>query len=79
VYGAVPKIDDYDRMAARQDFAYWGIDAVFLPDQISGRNGILFRAAVEMTATTLLGTPQRVGGVLVWRIQPGVDPVTPGG
>jgi hypothetical protein len=79
VYGAVPQIDDYDRDEARQDFAHWDLDAVFLPDQISGRNGILFRSAVELTATALLGTPQRVGGVLLWRIHPGVDPVTPGG
>lgn len=79
VYGYVTPIDDYDRAAARRDFAYWGVDAVFLPDQISGQNGILFRAAVEITATDLLGPPQRVGGVLVWRIRPGVDPVTPSG
>ena len=79
VYGYVGEIDDGDRTNARNDFAYWGIDAVFLPDQISGQNGILFRAAVEITATELLGEPQRVGGVLVWRIRPGVDPVTRGG
>jgi hypothetical protein len=79
VYGYIGKIDDADRVQARQDFAYWGIDTVFLPDQISGQNGILFRAAVETTATDLLGDPERVGGVLVWRVRPGVDPVTRGG
>jgi hypothetical protein len=79
VYGYVGKIEDADRVQARQDFAYWGVDAVFLPDQISGQNGILFRAAVEVTATDLLGEPERVDGVLVWRIRPGVDPVTRGG
>ena len=26
-----------------------------------------------------VGEPERVGGVLVWRVRPGVDPVTPGG
>lgn len=79
VYGYVGKIEDADRAWARADFAYWGIDAVFLPDQISGQNGILFRSAVEITATELLGQPQRVDGVLVWRIRPGVDPVPRGG
>jgi hypothetical protein len=74
VYGYVSTIDDADRAAARSDFAYWGIDAVFLPDQITGQEGILFRAAVETTATDLLGPPQRDGGVLVWRVRPGVDP-----
>jgi hypothetical protein len=33
---------------------------------------------VETTATELLGPPQRDGGVLVWRIRPGVDPVKAG-
>jgi hypothetical protein len=74
--GSVPEIDDYDKRLARQDFAYWGIEAVFLPDQISGA-GRLYRPAVEYTATELLGPPQRVGDVLLWRIRPGVDPVTP--
>jgi hypothetical protein len=79
VYGYVADIDSHDREQARLDFAYWHLDAVFLPDRISGRNGILYRSAVEITATELLGTPERVGGVLLWRIRPGVDPVTPGG
>jgi hypothetical protein len=74
--GSRPEIDDYDKRLARQDFAYWGIEAVFLPDQISGA-GRLYRPAVEYTATELLGPPQRVGDVLLWRIRPGVDPVTP--
>jgi hypothetical protein len=78
VYGYVGAIDDADRAAARSDFAYWGVDAVFLPDQISGQEGILFRAAVETTAAELLGPPHRDGGVLVWRIRPGVDPVDGG-
>jgi hypothetical protein len=77
-YGYVDAIDNADRAAARSDFAYWGIDAVFLPDQISGQGGMLFRAAVETAATDLLGPPQRDGGVLVWRIRPGVDPVPAG-
>jgi hypothetical protein len=79
VYGYVTDIDSYDKAQARADFAYWNLDAVFLPDRISGHNGVLFRSAVEITATKLLGPPERVGGVLVWRIRPGVDPVTPGG
>jgi hypothetical protein len=78
-YGYVTQIDDHDREQARQDFAYWGVNAVFLPNEITGPNGPLFRAAVEIIATDLLGRPQRVGGVLLWRIRPGVDPVTRGG
>jgi hypothetical protein len=78
VYGYVGAITDADRAAARSDFAYWHINAVFLPDQITGQDGILFRTAVETTATELLGPPQRDGGVLVWRIRPGVDPANRG-
>jgi len=78
-YGYVGKFGTLQREQAREDFAYWGIDAVFLPDEITGPYGPLFRAAVEITANDLLGPPQRVGGVLVWQIRPGVDPVTSGG
>jgi hypothetical protein len=78
-YGDVGAVSDYDREQARRDFAYWGVSAVFLPDEITGPTGPLFRAAVEITVTDLLGPPERVGGVLVWRIRPGVDPVTRGG
>jgi hypothetical protein len=78
-YGYIAPVDDYDRAQARRDFAYWGVNAVFLPDEITGPDGPLYRAAVEITATDLLGPPERVGGVLVWRIRPGVDPVTHGG
>ena len=48
---------------------------MFLADEITGADGPDFRAAVEITARDLLGAPERVGDVLVWRIRPGVDPV----
>jgi hypothetical protein len=75
LYGYVPEVDNWDRAQARADFKYWGLDAVFLPDEITGPDGMLFRSAVEMSATELLGEPERVDDVLVWRIHPGVDPV----
>ncbi|WP_430640836.1 DUF2079 domain-containing protein [Couchioplanes caeruleus] len=73
-YGTVVPLDDFDRDQARRDFAFWGVEAVFLPDEITGAHTDLFRSAVELTATDLLGTPERVGGVLLWRIRPGIDP-----
>ena len=79
VYGYVRPIDGYDREQARKDFAFWNLDAIFLPDRIKGQYGLLFHKAVEYVATGLLGPPQRVGGVLVWRIRPGVDPITVSG
>ena len=75
LYGYVVPLNDFDRAMARQDFAYWGVQAVILPEQITGSQGPLYRAAVEITATDLLGEPERVGGVLLWRIRPGIDPV----
>ena len=74
-YGYVVPIDDFDREQARADFAYWGVQAVFLPDKITGSHTTLFRAATEITARELLGEPERVGDVLLWRIRPGIDPV----
>jgi hypothetical protein len=75
LYGYVADIDNWDRAQARADLQYWGVDAVFLPDRLTGAEGMLFRSAVEITATDLLGPPERVDDVLVWRIRPGLDPV----
>ncbi|MGX6601756.1 DUF2079 domain-containing protein [Micromonosporaceae bacterium Da 78-11] len=76
LYGYLTKITNKQRAQARIDFQYWGLDAVFLADEIGSSNGKpLFRSAVEITATELLGPPERVQDVLVWRIRPGVDPV----
>jgi hypothetical protein len=75
LYGYVAQVTNWDRAQARADFQYWDIDALFLPDEITGSEGMLFHAALEITATELLGPPERVDDVLVWRIRPGVDPV----
>jgi hypothetical protein len=75
IYGYLADITDRDREWARADFAYWNIDAVFLPDSITGPSGMLDRSAVETTATDLLGPPEHVDDVLLWRIRPGVDPL----
>jgi hypothetical protein len=70
---------DADRARARADFEYWGVRAVFLADEVTGADGPMDRSALESVATDLLGPPQRVQDVLLWRIQPGVDPVPAGG
>ena len=75
LYGYIAEVDNWDRASARADFAYWGVDAVFLPAKITGPDGPLFRSAVELTAIDLLGPPEEVDDVLVWRIRQGVDPV----
>jgi hypothetical protein len=75
LYGYLADLNNSDRAIARADLQHWGVQALFLPDEITGPQGPLFRSAVEITATELLGPPQRVDDVLVWRIRPGVDPV----
>ncbi|HET6478979.1 MAG TPA: DUF2079 domain-containing protein [Actinoplanes sp.] len=75
LYGYLADLNNADRDTARADFQRWGVQALFLPDEITGPEGPLFRSAVEITATDLLGPPERVDDVLVWRIRPGVDPV----
>jgi hypothetical protein len=76
LYGYVTELSDADRAQARADFAYWNLEAVFLPEEITGSDHmILFRNAVLVTATDLLGPPEQIDGVLVWRIRPGVDPM----
>jgi hypothetical protein len=74
-YGYLRPIGDEERAQAREDFAHWGVEAIVLPDQITGSHTTLFRSAVEITAVDLLGPPERVDDVLLWRIKPGIDPV----
>jgi hypothetical protein len=75
-YGYVTRLTNADRAQARADFQYWGLDAVFLAPEITGSDHqTLNRSAVEATARDLLGEPEEVGGVLVWRIRRGTDPV----
>jgi hypothetical protein len=79
VYGYLPEISDYDRVQARADFKFWNLEAVFLTQQVTGPRSFLYRSALEITMTDLLGPPEHVDDVLVWKIRPGVDPVTSGG
>ncbi|UQU63293.1 DUF2079 domain-containing protein [Couchioplanes caeruleus] len=75
VTGYAYDIDNYDRAKVRGDLAYWKIDALFIPDRISGKDGILFRAALVHTMEELFGPGERVEDVLVWRVRPGIDPM----
>ncbi|GAA2465276.1 DUF2079 domain-containing protein [Winogradskya humida] len=72
--GFVDDIDNYDRSRVREDMAYWGVEAVFIPDKLTGTAGPLFRQSLIRTTTDLFGPGQRVEDVLVWRIRPGIDP-----
>jgi hypothetical protein len=76
--GRVAPIGEAERAQARADLAYWKVEAVFLAPEVTGQHGVQFRNAVETTARALFGEPEQVEDVLLWRIRPGVDPVTPG-
>ncbi|MFI5933247.1 DUF2079 domain-containing protein [Actinoplanes sp. NPDC051494] len=69
-------VDDRTREQARADFDYWDVEALYLPDEITGSHQPLYRTAVETIARDLLGEPEQVGDVLLWRIRPGLDPAT---
>ncbi len=72
--GYAPPIDRFDREQARRDLAYWNVSAVVLPDRISGDGWPVAYEVVRRTAIELLGPPERVDDVWLWRITPGVDP-----
>ncbi|GLY01747.1 glycosyl transferase [Actinoplanes sp. NBRC 101535] len=74
-WNSLTKITNLERAQARADFAYWQLEAIFLPNQVTGPKGMLNREALRKVATDLLGEPERVDDVLVWRIRPGLDPV----
>ncbi len=74
--GYVDDIDNFDRARVREDMAYWQVDALFIPDEIIGRDGLMFRASLVSTVTALFGPGERVQDVLIWRVRPGLDPVS---
>ncbi|WP_433794100.1 DUF2079 domain-containing protein [Actinoplanes sp. CA-252034] len=74
-WGNMPKLTNLDRAQARVDFAYWKVEAVFLPTEVTGPRGNLNRDALLQITTQLFGEPEQVDDVLVWRVRPGVDPV----
>ncbi len=73
--GIVADMRNGQRDRVRADLAHWGVHALYVPEQIIGRNGPLFRAPLVETMTDLFGPPEQVQDVLVWRIRPGIDPV----
>ncbi|WP_306214960.1 DUF2079 domain-containing protein [Actinoplanes sp. RD1] len=71
-----PKMDNGDRAQVRADLTYWGVHAIFIPEEITGKDGPLFRQALVKTMTELFGPGRQVSDVLLWQIRPGIDPVS---
>ncbi|MEU5526893.1 DUF2079 domain-containing protein [Micromonospora chersina] len=68
--GLVPIITDGSIREARADLHYWGVETVVLTDRVHGAKFDVDEEAVRRTATALLGPPERVEDVWVWRVPP---------
>ncbi|MCT2278436.1 YfhO family protein [Micromonospora chalcea] len=66
--GLVPIITDGSIRESRADLRYWGVQAVVLPDRVHGAKYDVDEDALRRTATALLGPPERVEDVWLWRV-----------
>ncbi len=66
--GLVPIITDGSIRESRADLRHWGVRAVVLPDQVHGAKYDVDEDALRRTATALLGEPERVEDVWLWRV-----------
>ncbi|MEE6260482.1 DUF2079 domain-containing protein [Plantactinospora sonchi] len=66
--GNVPTITDADRAAARADLRYWRAEVVVLDPQMHGTKFRLHPEAVLDATTQLLGPPEKVSDVWLWRV-----------
>lgn len=65
--GYVPPITDAERARVRDDLKHWGASAVVLADDVQGAHWQTHQPALLDLMTKLLGPPQRVDDVWVWR------------
>jgi hypothetical protein len=68
--GVVPIITEGSIRLSRDDLRYWRVEAVVLPDQVHGAKYGIDEEALRRTATALLGPPQRVDDVWLWKVPP---------
>ncbi|MEU4637992.1 DUF2079 domain-containing protein [Micromonospora chalcea] len=66
--GLVPIITDGSIRESRADLRHWGVRAVALPDRVHGAKYDVDEDALRRTATALLGEPERVEDVWLWRV-----------
>ncbi|WP_439427296.1 DUF2079 domain-containing protein [Micromonospora sp. LA-10] len=66
--GLVPIITDGSIRESRADLRHWGVRAVVLPDRVHGAKYDVDEEALRRTATALLGEPERVEDVWLWRV-----------
>ncbi|MGI5214050.1 DUF2079 domain-containing protein [Plantactinospora sp. CA-290183] len=68
--GERPVVTDADRAAARADLRYWRVEVVVLATEVHGAKFPIHTEALLDVATDLLGPPERVSDVWLWRIPP---------
>lgn len=66
--GVVPPIGEQQRAEARDDLLYWDAKIVVLADTVSGAHWDPHQAALLDATTQLLGPPERIDDVWVWRV-----------
>ncbi|MBV1854904.1 DUF2079 domain-containing protein [Catellatospora sp. NEAU-YM18] len=66
--GTVPPIGDTERAALREDLRYWQGSIVVLADDVHGAHWPTYQPALLQTMTALLGAPERVDDVWLWRV-----------
>ncbi|MFG1846281.1 DUF2079 domain-containing protein [Micromonospora carbonacea] len=68
--GLVPIVTEGSIRLSLADLRYWGVEVVVLADRVEGAKYDLDEDALRRTATALLGPPQRVNDVWLWRVPP---------
>ncbi|WP_405090620.1 DUF2079 domain-containing protein [Micromonospora sp. NBC_01392] len=66
--GLVPIITEGSIEESRADLRYWGVRVVVLADRVHGAKYDVDEEALRRTATALLGPPERVDDVWLWRV-----------
>jgi hypothetical protein len=69
-YGKGLDVSDWQRGNIVRDVRLWGVSVVILPDQISGAFMPAHHDTVMQVTTLLLGPPERVDDVWLWRVDP---------
>ncbi|MFG2059549.1 DUF2079 domain-containing protein [Micromonospora sp. NPDC048930] len=68
--GLVPIITEGSIQQSLADLHYWRVETVVLADRVHGAKYDVDEEALLRTATALLGPPQRVDDVWVWKVPP---------
>ncbi|WP_433529295.1 DUF2079 domain-containing protein [Micromonospora sp. CA-263727] len=66
--GALPIVTEGTHEEIRADLAHWRIETVVLADAVHGAKWAVDEEALRRTLTMLLGEPERVEDVWLWRI-----------